>query len=96
MSKLQAIVTPGACRYPKSKRQGKEPQRGRKKRKYRMIAHINARKFREVKLIAQDLTAALCQDMNPDLSDARVNSLTSWVPCLPEKQEKEEEEERSR
>lgn len=78
------------------RRQGKEQQRGRKKRKYRAIAHIKARHVREVKLITQNLTAALCQDMNPDLSDARVNSLMSWVPCLAEKQEKEEEEERSR
>lgn len=32
----------------------------------------------------------LCQGVNPGLSDARVDSLTTWVHCLPEKQEEEE------
>lgn len=80
------VYAPGHCRswglqVPKSRRQRKEQQRRRKKREYRMTAHVKARTFREVKLIAQDLIAALCQDMKPGLSDARVSSLTSWYPA---------------
>ena len=48
--------------------QKKEQQRGRKKGTYRVAVTSKASRLQEVKPLAQHLTAALCPDMNPDLT----------------------------
>lgn len=65
--------------------QKKEQQRGRKKGTYRVAVTSKASRLQEVKPLAQHLTAALCPDMNPDLTDVNIRSLATWQHCLLEK-----------